>query len=180
MADKLDLLTKDELKDLVRIYARNIYALDGVWFQSVEAERGMDEAMFHDKKAWQIFTRTEALRIKKFLNLPEKAGLEGLEKALAIRFSALSNPSVDIFRKGESLIYRINECRVQSARKNKGMPFHPCAPVGFIEHDGFARTIDDRIITEMISCYPKVTDSTCACCWRFTLKDDVQIAANVI
>ena len=30
MIDKLDLLSKDELKELVRIYARNIYALDGV------------------------------------------------------------------------------------------------------------------------------------------------------
>ena len=48
MIDKLDLLSKDELKELVRIYARNIYALDGVWFQSVEGKNGMDEAMLHD------------------------------------------------------------------------------------------------------------------------------------
>ena len=91
MIDKLDLLSKDELKELVRIYARNIYALDGVWFQSVEGKNGMDEAMLHDENAWRKFTRTEARRIKKFLELPEQAGLEGLEKALAIIFSALSN-----------------------------------------------------------------------------------------
>lgn len=168
--DRLDLLTKDELKSLVRIYARNIYALDGVWFQSVEAGSGMNEAMLHDKNAWEKFTRTEAMRIKKLLNLPDKAGLDGLEKALAIRFSALANPSVDIYREGEALIYRVNECRVQSARKKKGMPYHPCAPVGFIEHDGFARTIDERIVTEMISCYPEVTDKACACCWKFIIK----------
>ncbi len=30
MTDKLDLLSKEELKDLIRIYAKNIYALDGV------------------------------------------------------------------------------------------------------------------------------------------------------
>ena len=87
MIDKLDLLSKDELKKLVRIYARNIYALDGVWFQSVEGKNGTDEAMLHDENAWRKFTRTEARRIKKFLELPEQAGLEGLEKALAIRFS---------------------------------------------------------------------------------------------
>lgn len=51
MIDKLDLLSKDELKELVRIYARNIYALDGVWFQSVEGKNGMDEAMLHDENA---------------------------------------------------------------------------------------------------------------------------------
>lgn len=73
--------------------------------------------MLRDENAWRKFTRTEARRIKKFLELPEQAGLEGLEKALAIRFSALSNPSVSLFKEGDSLIYRINECRVQTARK---------------------------------------------------------------
>lgn len=170
MIDKLDLLSKEELKELVKIYAKNIYALDGVWFQSVEDKNGMDEAMRHDENAWMKFTRTEAQRIKKFLNLPEQAGLEGLEKALAIRFSALSNPSVSLFREGDALIYRINECRVQAARKRKGMSFHPCASAGFIEHDGFARAIDERIVTEMISCYPHVTNQECACCWKFTLR----------
>jgi len=37
-------------------------------------------------------------------------------------------------------------------------------------YDGFARVIDERIVTEMISCYPNVTDPECACCWRFTLR----------
>lgn len=170
MLDKLDLLSKEKLKELVRIYAKNIYVLDGVWFQSVEEKSGMGEAMWHDKNAWVKFTRTEAKRIKKFLNLPERAGLEGLEKALEVRFSALANPSVSILREGDSLLYRINECRVQAARKEKGMPFHPCKPVGFIEHEEFARVIDERIVTETVSCYPDVTDQGCACCWKFTLK----------
>lgn len=38
------------------------------------------------------------------------------------------------------------------------------------EHDGFARVIDERFVTEMISCYPNVTDPECACCWKFTLR----------
>lgn len=171
MTHIFDELSIEELKSLVKLYAKNIYALDGVWFQSVEAEDGMEQAMFHDREAWKRFTRTEAKRIKRFLNLPERAGLEGLEKALAIRFSALANPSVDIIRKEQELIYRVNECRVQSARKNKGMPLHPCSSVGFIEHEGFAKVIDERILTETVSCYPETTDETCACCWRFTLKD---------
>ena len=44
----LEELTKEQLEELVRIYARNLLALDGVWFQSVERGRGMDEAMAHD------------------------------------------------------------------------------------------------------------------------------------
>lgn len=68
MIDKLDLLSKDELKELVRIYARNIYALDGVWFQSVEGKNGMDEAMLHDENAWRKFTRRKPGESRNFWN----------------------------------------------------------------------------------------------------------------
>ncbi|RHK91429.1 hypothetical protein DW042_20375, partial [Bacteroides xylanisolvens] len=43
-------------------------------------------------------------------------------------------------------------------------------PIPKFEHDGFARVIDERIVTEMISCYPNVTDPECAFCWKFTLR----------
>lgn len=167
---KLENLSKEQLADLVRIYARNIYALDGVWFQSIEQKEGMDEAIFHDKNAWRRFTETEARRLKNFLNLPEQAGLDGLENALNLRFSALANPKVELIRKDNTLIYKVVDCRVQTARKNKGMPYHPCKPVGIIEHAYFARIIDNRIECETISCYPDVTDENCACVWRFILK----------
>lgn len=170
MVNPLENLSKQELQDLVTLYARNIYALDGVWFQSVEKEMGMDPAMHHDREAWRRFTRTEAKRIRNFLQLPERSGLDGLQKALSLRFSALANPAVEMHREGDSLFYRVIECRVQSARQSKGMPLHPCASVGIIEHEGFAKVIDDRIETEMVSCYPQVTDSSCACCWKFMLR----------
>ena len=167
----LDTLSNEQLKELVRIYARNMYAMDGVWFQSVEEKMGMDEAILHDKNAWRRFTKTEARRIKNFLQLPGRPGLEGLEKALSIRFSALANPEVEILREGDSLIYRVVDCRVQTARRSKGMPYHPCKPVGIIEHEYFAKEIDDRIECEAVSCFPDVTDESCACSWRFTLKE---------
>ena len=96
--------------------------------------------------------------------------LEGLAKALSLRFYAnLNRDGVEI--DGNTLIYRVKECRVQSARSRKGMPFHPCRPVGLIEYSGFAKEIDDRITCECLSCYPEVTDDTCSCAWRFTLHE---------
>ena len=62
--DVLSKLSKEQLEELVRTYARNMLALDGVWFQSVERELGMDRAMRHDERVWQAFTQTEARRIK--------------------------------------------------------------------------------------------------------------------
>ena len=89
--ETLSLFTKEELIDLIEIYSKNWLALDGVWFQSVERKFGMDEAMFHDKEAWKLFTVIEARRIKGFLKLPEQAGLEGLAKALTLRLYANNN-----------------------------------------------------------------------------------------
>lgn len=44
-------LSKEQLIELLEIYSKNWLTLDGVWFQSVEAKFGMDEAMYHDIEA---------------------------------------------------------------------------------------------------------------------------------
>ncbi|MEG0324869.1 MAG: DUF6125 family protein [Raoultibacter sp.] len=37
------------------------------------------------------------------------------------------------------------------------------------EYEGFARTLDERIVCECLSCFPDITDETCSCSWKFTL-----------
>ena len=161
--------SREQLLGLIEMYAKNWLAMDGVWFQSVEQKYGMDEAMEHDRNAWERFTVIEARRIKAFLGLSEHPGLEGLAKALSLRFYGNLNQAEPEFR-GNTLVYRVVDCRVQSARTRKGMPLHPCKSVGIIEYGGFARTIDDRITCRCLSCYPEVTDSSCSCAWEFTLQ----------
>lgn len=171
---ELNALSKEELIRLIDLYSKNWLAMDGVWFQSVEQKFGMDEAMEHDREAWRRFTVIEARRIKEFLGLPERAGLEGLAKALALRFYANINRD-EITLEGNTLLYRVLECRVQTARRRKQMEFHPCKPVGIIEYSGFAKVIDDRISCECLSCYPELCDSTCSCSWRFTLQPEEEL-----
>lgn len=112
--------------------------------------------------------RHEAKRIRQFLKLPERAGLEGLAKALELRFYGSINEYELIFKE-DKLIFRNVDCRVQTARKRKDMPFHPCKSVGVIEYAGFAKTIDDRIRCRCLSCYPDITDETACCAWEFSL-----------
>lgn len=168
MYDAIADLPREKLLELVSLYAKNWLAHDGLWFQSIEKKLGMDEAMEHDIEAWRRFTVIEARRIKEFLGLPERAGLEGLRRALAFRFYASLNraeTTVD----GNVLTYNVTSCRVQTARERKGMEFHPCKPVGLVEYAGFAATIDDRFTTECVSCYPDLTMPGSNCVWRFTL-----------
>ncbi len=169
MANKaIEALDKDDLLKLIDIYSKNWLAMDGVWFQSIEHKLGMAEAMEHDENAWKIFTVIEAKRIKEFLKLPDFAGIEGLCKALCYRMYA--NINLDgIIIEDNTLIYRTLDCRVQNARKRKGMEYHPCKSVGIIEYSLFAKTIDERFECEVISCYPDITDEFCSCAWKFVL-----------
>ena len=164
--------TKDELIDLLTLHSKNFLALDGTWFQSVERRDGMDAAMHHDGEAWKRYTASEARRLKAFLGLGERPGLEGLAKALPLRLCANAHPEVDMEVTEGAVIFTVVECRVQSARARKGMPYHPCKPVGLYEYGGFAAAIDDRIRCECLSCYPDVTDEGCGCKWKFTLEED--------
>ncbi len=166
----LEPLGREELIELIEIYAKNWLAMDGVWFQSVERKFGMDEAMEHDRNIWKSFTVIEAQRIKEFLALPERAGIEGLKRALSFRLYANLNKD-EIVIEDNVLIYRVLECRVQIARKRKGLEYHTCKSVGLIEYGDFAKTIDDRLTCECLSCYPDVADESCNCAWKFTLRD---------
>lgn len=168
---RLEALPKEKLIDLLEIYAKNWLAMDGVWFQSIEKAYGMDTAMKHDLEIWKKFTVIEAEKIRKFLDLPDRCGLDGLEKALRLRLYAHINDD-QIVRTQDALIYRTLSCRVQHARERKGMLFHPCRNVGIIEYSGFARTIDPRIRCELLSCYPEINDPHCHCAWRFTVEPD--------
>lgn len=170
MNQALDNLDREDLLKLINIYCKNWLAMDGVWFQSVERKLGMDEAMEHDVNAWRSFSVIEAKRIKEFLKLPERSGIEGLRQALAFRLYANINKDETIVR-DNVLIYRTLDCRVQNARKRKGMEFHPCKAVGIVEYTCFAQEIDNRFEVEAISCYPDITDETCNCSWRFTLNE---------
>lgn len=168
MKEKLLELSKEELVDLLELSSKNIVAMDGVWFQTLEEAIGMDKAMGYDAEAWRRYSPAEARRLKKYYHMEEHPGLKGLEKALIVGYSTLANQTSVVWE-DDSLIYRVDVCRVQAARSRKGMEFHPCKRVGLIEYQGFARAIDDRIECECVSCYPDITDDTCSCAWKFTI-----------
>lgn len=169
--NELNRLSREQLIELLFMDAKNLIAMDGVWFQSVEREMGMEAAMHHDEEAWKRYTRSEARRIMRFLGLEAHAGLEGLAKALPYRMVDRANPS-ELIWQGDRLICRILVCRVQEARSKKHMPLHPCKSAAIYEYGEFAKEIDDRIECRCMSCYPDVTDDTCACAWEFWLEQN--------
>lgn len=171
MAEGLESYTREQLIELLEITAKDLIAIDGTWFQSLEREQGMDTAMEHDRNAWKRFVPSEARRLRTFLGLDEHCGLEGLAWALPLRCTSLANEWEIIWEDDGSLVFRITNCRVQNARARKGMEFHPCKSVGILEYGEFARALDDRLRCECVSCFPDITDETCNCAWRFWMEN---------
>jgi hypothetical protein len=160
----------DEQKSgLLEALSVNWLANDGVWFQAIESTLGMTEAKRCNDSAWANFSPFEAMAIKQFLGMPEQPGLEGLKTALQFRLYAFINKQSIANETENSFEFYMNECRVQVARKRKGLEDYPCKSGGLIEYSSFARTIDKRINTECISCPPDKHPDTYYCGWRFTL-----------
>lgn len=78
----------------------------------------------------------------------------------------------ECIHEGNRLVYRNHDCRVQTARSRKGLPYHPCKSVGIYEYSGFAATIDDRIKCRCLSCFPDCTESPDGCAWEFYLEEE--------
>lgn len=163
-------LSREELLQLTEIYAKNWLAHDGSWFLSIEDKFDMDTAIEMDRESWKRFTVVEANRIIQFLGLEKNSGLNGLQRALAFRLYASINKDCMVLQDENTLIYKVKSCRVQYARKKKGLEYFPCKSVGIIEYGLFAKTIDKRIETKAISCHPDVFDAEYDCIWKFTLK----------
>jgi len=170
--EKIEDLSREDLLELVTIYGKNWLAHDGCWFLAAEKKYGMETAIELDTESWRQFTVVEAKRLIEFLQLGKDSGIEGLKKALRFRlYASINEDQITVSPGNRILEYWVKTCRVQSARRRKGLDDFPCKSVGVVEYGLFAKTIDSRFETECISCPPEITNSDYYCIWRFTLKD---------
>jgi hypothetical protein len=167
----IDELSRERLLLLARNFAKNWLAHDGLWFQAVERAHGIEHAMDLDAQAWSSFSPIEAKRIKEFLGLPDEGGLQALKTALEYRLYAVLNKQHSELEHGHLRFY-MNDCRVQSARKRRGLPDFPCKPVGLVEYSTFASEIDPRIKTRCIACPPDDHPDAYYCGWEFWIEED--------
>lgn len=174
MSDReiLQSLSKDILIDLLEDQAKNWLAHDGLWFLAVEKQYGIDKAIELDTEAWIRFTQIEAKRIMKRFDIQPGGGIQALKKALQFRLYARINEQSIIEIDQYSLRFEMNDCRVQSARKRKGLDDFPCKSVGIAEYSYFAHTIDDRIRTSVICCPPDAHPDEYYCAWQFIQEKD--------
>ncbi len=169
LRQRLLALPPETLVGMLEDAAKNWLAHDGLWFQAAEAHCGLETAIGLDAQAWHEFSAVEARRIMQRHSIAPGGGLEALQTALAYRLYAYLNAQEAVRVDERTLIFHMCSCRVQEARMRKGLPDFPCRPVGLVEYEGFARTIDPRIRTRCLACPPAPHPAEFWCAWEFTL-----------
>lgn len=163
-------IDREGLIALLEDAAKNWLAHDGLWFQAVERAHGMAAAIAADTEAWRHFSAVEARRIMQRHGIAAGGGIPALVKALSYRLYSFINQQLVVEQDQHRAVFRMVDCRVQSARKRKGLPDFPCKPVGLVEYEVFARTIDPRIQTRCLHCPPDPHPADSWCEWEFRLE----------
>jgi len=163
-------MSRDDLLRALEMFAKNWLAHDGCWFLAAEERFDMQTAMELDLRSWKRFAVAEARRIMSTFNIPDSGGLEALERALSLRLYAVINTQRTVWSDdGKHLRFFMDVCRVQEARRRKGLPDFPCKSVGIVEFETFATTIDPRIRTTCLHCPPDAAPGQ-YCGWEFTIE----------
>ncbi|MDY0163000.1 DUF6125 family protein [Desulfobotulus sp.] len=165
-------LPVETLETLREAVSLNWLALDGLWFQGVEFAHGMNDAKRCNDSCWAHFSPFEAAMIRKSLGLGKRAGLEGLKKALNHRLYAFINEQSIEDTGPDRFVFRMHKCRVQDARKRKGLEDYPCKSAGMVEYPFFASELDSRIRTHCIGCPPDAHPEEWWCAWEFILEEN--------
>ena len=171
----LSTMAPEKMDVFMKAIAKNWLVNDGVWFQSVEFDSGMNDAKRCNDSCWGQFSPYEAAAIRDFLELEDGCGLEGLKKALNFRMYSLINTQSIVDESPKSFVFQMNDCRVQSARKRKNLDDYPCKSAGLVEYTYFARALDKRIKTQCIGCPPDAHPDEWFCAWRFFIEDEKQV-----
>ena len=150
--------------------AKNWLAHDALWFLAAENRFDMQTAIDLDRDAWEKFTVVEAKRIMKRLGMEPGCGIPALIKAFDFRLYAYINKQEVSEVSENRCVFKMKDCRVQSARKRKNLPDFPCKPVGIVEYSEFAKTIDPRINTKCLVCPPDEHPEDVWCAWEFKIE----------
>lgn len=162
-----------KLEALAEGLAANWLACDGVWFQAAEAATpvGMHDAKRINDTCWSRFSPLEAMRIRELLGMPAattpREGLTWLKLALEHRLYARLNVQDVVDQSEDGFTFRMRECRVQAARKRKGLEDYPCKSGGMVEYTTFAAAFHPAIRTQCIACPPDAHPEEWYCAWRF-------------
>jgi hypothetical protein len=164
----MELSSQDKLIDLLLVQMRNLWAVDGLYFLSIEEKFGTEHATNIDRHVWEIMGKLEARRLRELLEI-KRSDLPAVLNALRCTSWALDLEHKELIIEPAKAIFRTTQCRTQLTRLKKGLPEFPCKPVRWGYLKAFVREFTPEIEVQCIVCPPDTHPKNLWCEWRFVV-----------
>ena len=162
-------LPSEKLKALLKVYIRQFFTLDGLWFLAVEDKFGLDAATKLDEKVWDGLGFREAKRLKEALNLKGE-NLQTLIETLKLTPFYFYGKSEFKETSDNKVVFRVVECPPQIARIKAGRGEFPCKHVDLAYFKSFAQAINPKIKVKCLTAPPDPHPKEYWCEWEFNLE----------
>ena len=161
-------LSKEQLVELVRMYARLFLAMDGFWYLAIKEMMNEDTATEVDLWVWDKYARYEAKR------LPPLVGAEGDDLArFATAFSYspwFSNLTHGFTRDADgALTLTVYDCPSLDGMKREGQGREKtfCSQVEQKLLEMVSRAFNPNVEVTLVELPLKPTEDSICCRWRF-------------
>ena len=151
--EAFEAMSKPQLIELLRLYARLLLTVDGLWFMGTEKVKGVDDAIKFDKEVWRQFGALEANRMKKFVGMDSIKTVEDVCKIVLLSPMWVSmGPKAEI-QNGRCFL-SVTNCHTQKARIRQGLGEFACKSVGAAYFEGFAPALNPNLKYRCVFCPP--------------------------
>lgn len=158
----------ETLFDLFIMHIRNIWRVDGLYFQGIEQKFGTEAATEIDRNCWRVLGKLEARELKNLLRIEKKD--------IPAFMHALRNTSWSLYQEEKQTevsptkgVYKVTRCRIQETRINKAIGVFPCKNVRFNYLKSFAEEFNPDIEVSCQVAPPEERPKGVWCQWKFTL-----------
>jgi len=159
----------ETLLSLFFMQIRNIWRVDGLYFQGIEQRFGTDAAAEIDTNCWKVLGKLEARELKNLLRT-EKNDIPTFMHALRNTSWSLYQEEKQVETSPSKGVYRVVKCRIQETRVSKDIAVFPCKNVRFSYLKSFAEEFNPNIEVKCQVAPPEVRPKGVWCQWEFSLK----------
>lgn len=172
MSTELMTLPKETLVEMVSMWVKNYWTLQSYWMVFIERDHGFDAAANYDLEIWKHLAKTQAIRLKKLLQL----GDDVQALAIALKYTAPQwAPAGFDWQYTEvtdrSLKMEVNKCPMGTYRDSLGLELIPCKLGSDQLYRALAQTINPKFEVTCKHAHPDPRKEGVMCQWEFTLQD---------
>ncbi len=163
--DEYAALSKAELTDLLRLYARFALTLDGLWFLGVEDLHDTAKAIELDEQVWRRYGRAEGRLLKRFLRLETVSTLGDICRIYLLT-PIFGNLGAEAEIRDGRCRLSVTDCHPQKARIRKGLGEFACKGVGLDYFEGMFAELNPDIRFRCLVCPPDEHTEDLWCAWE--------------